>query len=140
MHTIRKLLLCLLASALIFSLSACGGAKGNQAVAEAFGLDLESTKEQPMSEQRGERDAIYTAVKGHFGDVTFFSSDSPFAKMTYEDLKELIGVDATYYYYDEDAAAQTFVWETCDYKNAKVAFFFRFDELYARSAINMKDY
>lgn len=136
----KKLLSLLLALTILFTLSACGGAKGNQAVAEAFGLDLESTKEQPMSDQRGERDVIYAAVKGHFGDVTFFSSDSPFAKMTYADLKALIGVDATYYYYDEDAAAQTFVWETCDYKNAKVAFFFRFDELYARSAINMKDY
>ena len=136
----KKLLSLLLALTVLFTLSACGSAKGNQAVAEAFGLDLESTKEQPMSEQRGERDAIYAAVKGHFGDVTFFSSDSPFAKMTYEDLKALIGVDATYYYYDEDAAAQTFVWETCHYENAKVAFFFRFDELYCRSAINMKDY
>lgn len=90
-----------------------------------------------MSEERGERDALYTAVKDHFGDVTMFSS-TDFAKMTYDDLKELLGVDASYYYYDENSSAQTFVWLTSDYETAKLAFFFRFDELYALGSSNMK--
>ncbi len=137
----KKLLAMLLALMMVFTLAACGGGgngggDASKPVEEVYGLDLESTEEQPMSAERGERDAIYTAVKDHFGDVTMFSS-TEFAKMTYNDLKELIGVDASYYYYDADSSAQVFVWETSDYETAKIAFWFRFDELYALGSSNM---
>lgn len=106
-------------------------------VEEIFGLDLASTEEQPMSSERGERDAIYAAAKNYFGDALVFSG-TDFAKMTYNDLKELIGVDASYYYYNAESSEQTFVWLTSDYENAKLAFSFRFDELYAMGSSNMK--
>ncbi len=106
-------------------------------VEEIFGLDLASTEEQPMSSERGERDAIYAAVKAYFGD-TFIFSGTDFAKMTYHDLKELIGVDASYYYYNAETSEQTFVWLTSDHETAKLAFSFRFDELYGMGSSNMK--
>lgn len=143
----KKFFAILLALTMILSLAACGGGNGSndngdsdeksESVEEIYGLDLESTEKQPMSEERGERDAIYTAVKEHFGDVTFFYG-TDFANMTYDDLKELIGVDASYYYYDEDSSAQTFVWETSDYENALQAFYFQDGELYALGSSNMK--
>lgn len=106
-------------------------------VEEIFGLDLASTEEQPMSSERGERDAIYAAVKAYFGDALIFSG-TDFAKMTYHDLKELIGVDASYYYYNAETSEQTFVWLTSDHETAKLAFSFRFDELYGMGSSNMK--
>ena len=137
----KKFFAMLLALVMVLSLAACGGGSGggeeSKPVEEVYGLDLESTAEQPMSEERGERDALYTAYKDHFGDVTMFSG-TEFAKMTYNDLKELLGVDASYYYYDENSSAQTFVWQTSDSETAKLAFFFRFDELYALGSSNMK--
>lgn len=138
----KKFFAMLLALTMVLSLVACGGSGDNggdesKPVEEVYGLDLESTEEQPMSEERGERDALYTAVKDHFGDVMMFS-DTEFAKMTYDDLKELLGVDATYYYYDADSSAQVFVWEASDYETAKMAFFFRFDELWSFGSSNMK--
>lgn len=140
----KKVFVVLLALMMVLSMASCGngnavGKEKSKPVEEVYGLDLESTEQQPMSEERGERDAIYTAVKSHFGDMTIFSG-SEFAKMTYNDLKELIGVDASYYYYDADSDSQTFVWETCDYENAKVAFYFRFDELCALGSVNMRSW
>lgn len=140
----KKFFPMLLALTMVLSLAACGvsdtgdsgSAEESESVVEVYGLDLESTEEQPMSEERGEREALYTATKDHFGDVTMFSG-TDFAKMTYDDLKELLGVDASYYYYDENSSAQTFVWESNDKENAKLAFFFRFDELYALGSSNM---
>lgn len=137
----KKFLAMLLALMMVLSLVACGSGSGggekSKSVEEIYGLDLASTEEQPMSEECGERDAIYTAVKDHFGDSTFFSG-SEFEKMTYNDVKELIGIDATYYYYDEDNAAQAFVWKTCDHENAKIAFWFVDGQLYALGSSNMK--
>lgn len=147
----KKFFAILLALIMVLSLVACGGDDSSDdktpenkddsekvtPVEEIFGLDLTSTEQQPMSSDRGERDAIYAAVKEHFGDKTFFDG-SEFASMTYNDLKELIGVDASYYYYDADYSEQTFVWETSDYENAKLAFSFRFGELYAMGSSNMK--
>lgn len=106
-------------------------------VEEIFGLDLASSEEQPMSSERGERDAIYAAVKAYFGDALIFSG-TDFAKMTYHDLKELIGVDASYYYYNAETSEQTFVWLTSDHETAKLTFSFRFDELYGMGSSNMK--
>lgn len=148
----KKFFAMLLALTMALSLAACGGgsngggsdtndnsgsAEESKSVVEVYGLDLESTEEQPMSEERGEREALYTTVKDYFGDVMMFSG-TDFAKMTYDDLKELLGVDATYYYYDENSSAQAFVWEASDKETAKLAFFFRFDELYALGLTNMK--
>lgn len=137
----RKFFALLLALTMVLSLAACGGSgsggEKSPSVEEIFGLDLESTEEQPMSEERGERDALYAAVKDYFGDMTLFSG-SDFEKMTYDDVKELLGVDATYYYYDEDASAQAFIWKTSDYENASMGFWFRDGHLSARGASNMK--
>lgn len=142
----KKFFAILLALVMVLSLAACGkdDDKGGSAdggekvtpVEEIFNLDLSSTEHQPMSSDRGERDAIYAAVKGHFGDSMFFTSKE-FTSMTYNDLKELLGVDASYYYYDEDSSSQVFVWETSDYETAMTAFYFQFDELYALGMSNM---
>lgn len=132
----KKLLALLMALAMVFALTACGGGEKAKSVEEVYGLDLSSTEKQPMSQECGERDALYAAVKEHFGDMTIFNG-SDFEKMTYNDVKELLGIDATYYYYDEDAAAQAFIWETSDYENASMGFWFRDGQLSARGASNM---
>lgn len=149
MKHMNKLLAALLALTMLLALAACGGGNSGSGsgggepapsasptVAERFNLDLESTEEQPMSEERLDRETLYTATKNHFGDVTMFSG-TEFEKMTYDDLKELLGIDATCYYYDENSSAQAFVWKTSDRETAKLAFFFRFDELYALGSANM---
>lgn len=137
MKNAKKLLALLLALVMVFALAACGGSgEKSKSVEEVYGLDLDSTEEQPMSAERAEREALYTAVKGHFGDVTIFLGTN-YAKMTYDDVKELLGIDATYYYYDEENAAKTFVWLTSDSATAKLAFWFRDKELYALGSTNL---
>ncbi len=131
----KKLFAMLLALTMVLCLAACGGEK-SKPVEEVYGLDLTSTAEQAMSEECAERDALYTAVKDKFGDVTMFSG-TEFEKMTYDDVKELLGIDATYYYYDENSAAQAFVWEASDFETAKLAFWFRDNELYALGSTNL---
>lgn len=134
----KKLLTLAMALMMVLSLVACGGDGGEKSkpVEEVYGLDLASTEEQPMSSERAESAALYSAVKGHFGDMTMFSS-TEFEKMTYDDLKELLGVDASYYFYDENSSAKAFVWLTSDNETAKLAFWFRDTELYALGSTNL---
>lgn len=131
----KKRFAMLLTLVMVLSLAACGG-ETSKPVEEVYGLDLTSTEEQAMSEVCAERAALYTAVKGKFGDATIFLG-SEFEKMTYDDLKALLGVDATYYYYDEEEEAEVFVWKASDSDTAKVAFWFRDNDLYALGSTNL---
>lgn len=125
-----------LALSLVMALTLCACGEKSRPVEEVYGLDLSSTEEQPMSPERVERSVLYTAVKGRFGNMTIFLGSS-FAKTTYDDLKELLGVDASYYFYDEETVAKTFVWKASDEPTAKLAFWFRDDELYALGSTNL---
>lgn len=136
MKNVKSLLALLLVLVMLLALAACGSGEKSRPVEEVYGLDLASTEEQPMSAERAERETLYTAVKGHFGGMTIFLG-SDYAKMTYDDVKELLGIDATYYYYDEENAAKTFVWLTSDSATAKLAFWFRDKELYALGSTNL---
>ncbi len=131
----KRWLTLVLALVMALGLVACGGEKAKP-VEEVYGLDLNSTEEQPMSSERAPRETLYNAVKGRFGDMTMFLGTN-FEKMGYNDVKEVLGIDATYFFYDEDSAAQAFVWLTSDSETSKLAFWFRNGELYALGSTNL---
>lgn len=135
----KKLFSLFLAMAMIFGLAACGGG-GDTAkepsVEERYQLDLESTEVQPMSEEKLERDVLKERKNEFFQGVTVFM-DTEFQNMTYEDVKEGIGIDANYYYYDAEGAGQMFTWETSDNSTAKLLVMFRDGKLHSMGSANL---
>ncbi|NMA17376.1 MAG: hypothetical protein GX939_01210 [Clostridiaceae bacterium] len=75
-----------------------------------YNLDYESTEIQPMSEDK--RASVETLRETAFewleGRIMFVGTK--FADYTYEDVAEHIGVDATYYYYNEHWPGRTYSW------------------------------
>lgn len=131
----KKFLPLLFALLMVLSLSACGG-NAEPGVEERYGLDMTSTEEQPMSEEKLDWKTLGARAHDYFGGMTFFSG-SDFEKMTYEDVKNVIGVDANIYCYDEENAADMFTWNASDKSTAKLAFWFREGKLYALGSTNL---
>lgn len=126
----KKLFSLFLAMTMLFGLAACGGTEKEPSVEERYQLDLTSTEQQPMSEEKLERDVLKERKNEFFLGYTFFL-DTEYGNMTYEDVKEGIGIDATYYYYDEEWPGEAFVWETSDHDTAKLIVVFRDGKLHS---------
>ena len=74
-----------------------------------YNLDYESTDIQFMSDKKASVETLReTAVEWLEGRTTFVGTK--FADYTYEDVAEHIGVDATYYYYNEHWPGRTYSW------------------------------
>ena len=78
-----------------------------------YNLDYESTDIQFMSDKKASVETLReTAVEWLEGRTTLVGTK--FADYTYEDVAEHIGVDATYYYYNNQWPGRTYVWEAKD--------------------------
>lgn len=154
MKTMKKALSILMILVLALSLVACGtddgktngdstdpvdaGVETKDSIAEVaatYGLNLESTDQQPMSEERATTAQLYSVMHDYLNGVTLFGYD-PAEKITYADLKEQIGVDATTYY-AEGTIKQSFVWEASDNSTAKFLATFVDGLLYGTGSANL---
>ncbi|MDI9497197.1 MAG: hypothetical protein QM270_01760 [Bacillota bacterium] len=78
-----------------------------------YNLDYESTEFQPMSDKKPFVETLReTAVEWLEGRTTLVGTK--FADHTYEDVAEHIGVDATFYYYNDQWPGRTYLWEAED--------------------------
>ncbi len=108
-----------------------------QTVAETYGLDLASTAEQSMSSERATKDQL-SALKHDFFKDTMMFERTEFADLTYDDIKAQLGVDASYYYF-EDALVekQCFVWQADGNDAAKILISFTNGILYGLGSANI---
>jgi len=75
-----------------------------------YNLDYESTELQPMSEdKKASVETLRETAKEWLEGRSMFAG-TKFADYTYEDVAEHIGVDATYYYYNEQWPGRTYSW------------------------------
>ncbi len=143
----------LLAFVALLALNACGGIKDGDmenpdqpddppadpitAVAEAYGLDLDSTAEQSMSTELTDSDTLRSIVHDYLQGFTFFSG-SEMENLTYDDFKNEIGVDATNYCCREEGSSRMnmFTWIASDDATVKFSTFFRDGKLYATGSTN----
>ena len=90
--------------------------KDNDSAAEKnpYNLDYGSTEFQPMSvDKKASAETLKeTAMEWLEGRTTFVGTK--FADYTYEDVAEYVGIDATIYYYDDQAPGRKYVWEAED--------------------------
>lgn len=139
MKNLKTLATILLTLTMLFALTACGGTKESKDpiadVAETYNLDLTSSDVQEMSADRAESATLSSLVHDYFEDVTFFSGTDK-EKLTYNDLKEQIGVDASNYYLD--GSRHVFTWIASDDEVRKFAAWFGAEgELYAIGSSNL---
>ncbi len=141
----KKTLTILLALLLIFSLAACGGGGGSKgdtidSIAKTYNLDLTSEEQQPMSTESPSSETLSTVVHDFLKDNTFFF-ETDMENTTYADIKAQIGVDASYYYF-EDALVQkqNFLWVAEDDETVKLLISFSASDgkLYAAGSTNIK--
>lgn len=115
----KKALLIILALMMVISVTACGGgddggkdggekADALQTAIDTYKLDMESSEEQAMSEERATKDALSALKHDYFKDTMMFE-DTEFEDVTYGDIKDELGVDASYYYCNGEE--QCFVWQ-----------------------------
>lgn len=88
-----------------------------------------------MSEERATTAQLDSVMHDYLKGVTYFGYD-PTEKITYADLKEQIGVDATIYY-AEGTIKQSFVWEASDNSTAKFLATFVDGLLYGTGSANL---
>lgn len=121
----KKALLIILALAMVFSMAACGGGgkaeETRQTAIDTYNLDVKSTEEQPMSSERATKDQLKALKNDYFKGTMLFLEGSEFENVTYGDVKEYLGVDASYYYYEDSLVEkQCFVWQAEEDDNARL--------------------
>lgn len=90
-----------------------------------------------MSEERADSSALSAVVHDVLQDFTFFSG-SELENLTYDDLKEEIGVDAsTYNLEDSSSEQQAFTWVAGDDETVKFMAVFSEGKLYATGTANV---
>ena len=108
----KKIIALMLAMMMVLTLAACGGkdnggSSGDDSGA-AGGLDMTSEELQPITEERASQDVLAEAGKYYMDGLA--SNPSEFAKMTYKDMKEHIGVDASEFQYFESWQQYRYTW------------------------------
>ena len=143
----KKALLIIMVLAMVFSVAACSGGgdegdKGDkeqkadtlQTAIDTYKLDMESSEEQAMSEERATKDQL-SALKHEFFKDTMMFSGTEFEDLTYGDIKDELGVDASYYYCN--AEEQCFVWQAEGNDAAKLLISFLDGKLYGLGSANI---
>lgn len=92
----KKALLIILALMMVISVTACGGNDGGkdggekadalQTAIDTYKLDMESSDEQAMSEERATKDALSALKHDYFKDTLMFEG-TEFEDVTYGDIK-----------------------------------------------------
>ena len=108
----KKIIALMLAMMMVLTLAACGGkdnggSSGDDSGA-AGGLDMTSEELQPITEERASQDVLAEAGKYYMDGLA--SDPSEFSKLTYQDVKEHIGVDASEFQYFESYQQYRYTW------------------------------
>lgn len=138
----KKALHIILALTMVFSVTACGGGDGGsnakadalQTAIETYNVDMESAEEQPMSEDRATKEQL-SALKHDFFNDTMMFSGTEFEDLTYGDIKDELGVDASYYYLNTEE--QCFVWQAEESDSSKLLISFLDGKLYGLGSANI---
>lgn len=153
--TMKKALVIFMVCLFTFSLVACGKDKDGkkdpkdstqetsapadsiEEVAKTYNLDLKSTEQQKMSDERTTKEQLAKIVHEYFKDVTFLDG-TEMANVTYADIKAQLGVDASIYYFEDALVTkQCFIWQASDSDNAKFLATFSEGKLYAIGSSNV---
>lgn len=107
----KKIIALMLAMMMVLTLVACGGkdngGNGDNGGA-AGGLDMTSEELQPITDQRASKDTLAEAGKYYMDGLA--SDPTTFSKMTYKDMKDHIGVDASEFQYFESWQQYRYTW------------------------------
>ena len=108
----KKIIALMLAMMMVLTLAACGGkdngGSGGDDSGAASGLDMTSEELQPITDERASQDVLAEAGKYYMDGLA--SNPSEFAKMTYKDMKEHIGVDASEFQYFASWQQYRYTW------------------------------
>lgn len=138
----KKLLILMVSIVMVFSLAACGGNGGNgenggtAETTNAYNLDMKSTETQPMSTKRASIEVLRETAQTYLGGLNYFEGTEQ-ANLTYNDIKEHIGVDATMYRYDDTQQAELYIWYVDGDDKASLNVWFVDGKLNACGAINI---
>ena len=127
----KKLIAMLLALVMMLGMVACGGGEetaqqgGNEGVdlAAKYGIDMEASGEQKMSDERVSKELLQEVRDVWLKRQISFAFD-PDPK-TYEDFVEYIGCDASYYSYNPKNGWRTFSWEADGYPETRFVAIFQ---------------
>lgn len=120
MKTMKRLIVLMLALVMIFALAACGsGQKGNgdkkdgdqnveTTIDNPYNLDYTSEALQPMTAERASKDVLLDAKTYYLEGLQ--SDPATFSKMTYKDVAEHIGVDASEFQYFDSYKQYRYTW------------------------------
>ncbi len=111
MKNIRIIAL-LLALMMALSLTACGGDgdkgkdSGGSASTDVFAnIDMNSTEEQDVSSERATAEVLEKTLKDLYGD-------DGLKKLSYDEIKAMIGMDCSTYLFDTDKDKGVYIWKT----------------------------
>ena len=115
MKTMKRLTALLLALVMLLALTACGdkAAKEDAASTAAandnpYNLDYKSDALQPMTDERASADVLAEAGEYYMHGLS--SEPTNFTKLTYKDVAERIGVDASEYQHFESWGQDRYTW------------------------------
>lgn len=141
----KKIAAILLVLIMTVSLAACGGNGGNggsggsgssSESGNAYNLDMKSTEAQPMSTERASAEVLRETAQTYLGGYNYFEGTEQ-ANLTYNDIKEHIGVDASEYRYDDNRQAELYIWYVDDDDKASLNIWFIDGKIDACGALNL---
>ena len=135
----KKFLILMISIVMVFSLAACGGNGGSGGSSEssnAYNLDMKSTEAQPMSAERASAEVLRETAQTYFGGLNYFEGSEQ-ENLTYNDVKEHIGVDATENRYDDTQQAELYIWYVDGDDKASLNVWFVNGKLNASGSINL---
>ena len=138
----KKFLILMISIVMVFSFAACGGNGGNgenggtAETTNAYNLDMKSTETQPMSTKRASIEVLRETAQTYLGGLIYFEGTEQ-ANLTYNDIKEHIGVDASEYRYDDTQQAELYIWYVDGDDKASLNVWFVDGKLNACGAINI---
>ena len=104
----KKIIALMLAMMMALTLAACAKDNGGNSGGAADGLDYTSEELQPITEERATADVLAEAGKYYMDGLA--SNPTEFSKLTYKDVKEHIGVDASEFQYFASWQQYRYTW------------------------------
>ena len=114
MKNMKKLMALLLSLVMILALTACGDKAGDDksgggtSSGNPYNLDYTSEDLQPMTDERASEEKLIEAKDYYLDGLQ--SKPDEFSKMTYKDIAEYIGVDASEYQHFESWQQDRYTW------------------------------
>lgn len=135
MKKMNKLFAFIMALVMAFAFTACGGTgdNGTQNADNKYNLDYTSDALQTMTDERASKDVLIEATNYYTDGLS--SSPTDFSKLTYKDVAEHIGVDASEYQHFESYGQDRYTWYVEGNEGASLLVVFNLDgTLYAVSS------